>query len=227
MQTVRGVLFDAYGTLFDVHSIGAFAEQLYPGRGAELSALWRDKQLEYTRLRTLSDRYADFFSVTAEALQFACERLRLPLTGDGHRRLLEQYGRLTPFADVGAALERLRALELPLAVLSNGSPGMLASMLAAAGMSGLFSHVLSADQVRKYKTAPQLYQLGVDAFRYPASELMFVSANGWDACCATWFGYRTFWVNRSGDPVEALGVAPSGAGRSLDELPGFILDGAR
>ena len=107
----------------------------------------------------MSDRYADFFSVTAEALQFACERLRLPLTGDGHRRLLEQYGRLTPFADVGAALERLRALELPLAVLSNGSPGMLASMLAAAGMSGLFSHVLSADQVRKYKTAPQLYQL--------------------------------------------------------------------
>ena len=218
---IRGILFDAYGTLFDVHSVASLAEEIFPDKGIALSALWRDKQLEYTRLRTLSDRYADFLQVTEDALRYACARLGLPLTEPGVGRLLGQYHRLTAFPDALVTLRQLRAQGFALSVLSNGTPGMLASVVDSAGMSGLFDHLLSADQVRKFKTAPEVYQLGVAAFGYVAAELAFVSANGWDACCATWFGYQTFWINRAGDPVEQLGVVPTGQGRRLGDLIDF------
>ena len=220
--SARGILFDAYGTLFDVYSIAALAEELFPGKGAALAAQWRDKQLEYTRLRTLSDRYVDFQAVTEQALQYCCARLRLDLSEERSDRLLDQYRRLSAFPDALPALARLRAQGFSLAILSNGTPGMLASANAAAGLSGLFDHILSADQVRKFKTAAAVYELGVAAFGRPARELVFVSSNGWDACAATWFGYRTFWVNRAGDPLERLDIAPSGEGRGLNDLVGFL-----
>jgi 2-haloacid dehalogenase len=217
-----GILFDAYGTVFDVYSIGSLAEELFPGHGAALATLWRDKQVDYTRLRTLCDRYVDFLTVTKDALLHSCARMRLTLSEDDCRLLLGQYARLTAHSDVLPALERLRAQGLPLAILSNGTPGMLESAIRAAGMSGLFTHILSADQVHKFKTTPEVYRLGIEAFQRPAGQLVFVSSNGWDACCATWFGYRTFWVNRAGDPVEGLGILPSGEARSMDGLFGFL-----
>ena len=221
-ESLRGILFDAYGTLFDVYSIGALADECFPGSGGALAALWRARQLDYTRLRTLSDQYVDFLSVTEDALRYSCARLQLELSEDRCQRLLSQYLRLTAYADVVPTLQRLRAQGYSLTILSNGSPAMLQGAMAAAGLSELFTHVLSADQVRKYKTAPEVYQLGVAAFNCPARDLAFVSSNGWDACCATSFGYRTFWVNRAGDPVERLGAVPSGEGRSLHELIGFL-----
>lgn len=217
-----GILFDAYGTLFDVYSVASLAEELFPGHGAALAAVWRDKQVDYSRLRTLCNRYVDFWAITDDALRHSCARLRLDLSDEKRQRLLGQYLRLTAYPEVLATLGRLRALGFSLAMLSNGSPEMLDDAISAAGMSGLFTHVLSADQVRKFKTAPEVYQLGVEAFHRPAGQLVFVSSNGWDACCATWFGYRTLWVNRAGDPVEHLGIVPTGEGRSLNDLLGFL-----
>jgi 2-haloacid dehalogenase len=217
-----GILFDAYGTLFDVYSLGSLAEELFPGYGAALAKVWRERQVDYTRLRTLSDRYVDFLTVTEEALRYSCERLRLDLSDDACRRLLGQYHRLDAYPEALPTLELLRAQGFALAILSNGTGAMLESAVSAAGMSGLFTYILSADSVRKFKTAPEVYRLGVDAFACPAEQLVFVSSNGWDACCATGFGYRTLWVNRSGDPVERLGVVPTGEGRSLSDIAGFL-----
>jgi 2-haloacid dehalogenase len=217
-----GILFDAYGTLFDVNSLSSIAEELFPGRGAALAASWREKQLDYSRLRTLCGRYVDFRAVTKDALMHSCARLRLQLAEDTCERLVGQYGRLTAFPEVLPALKRLRAHGLSLAILSNGTAAMLESAIAAAGMSGIFTHILSADSVRKFKTAPEVYGLGVAAFDCPAERLVFVSSNGWDACCATWFGYRTLWINRAGEPVERLGILPTAEGRSLNDLFAFV-----
>ena len=219
---IKAVAFDAYGTLFDVYSIGALAEELFQGHGAELAALWRDKQIDYTRLRTLSSRYADFWQVTEDGLEFACAQLGLALSEANKHRLMDQYARLAPHPEVRAALLRLKAKGLPLAILSNGTRPMLESAVASAGMDGLFDHLLSIDVGQKYKTAPEAYQLGPDTFGCPASEILFVSSNGWDACCATWFGYTTFWVNRGERPLERLGVTPTAIGRTMDDVVEFV-----
>ena len=134
---------------------------------------------------------------------------------------MAQYERLHAFPENLAALQELRRLGIPLGILSNGTPWMIANAVAAAGMDGLFDHILSVDSVRKYKTAPEAYQLGPEAFGCPAAEILFVSSNGWDVCGATWFGYTTFWVNRAGSPLERLGVRPVGEGHSLDDVVAF------
>jgi 2-haloacid dehalogenase len=219
---VRGILFDAYGTLFDVYSIAALAEETFPGRGEALAALWRDKQLEYSRLRTLCDRYVDFLTVTEEALRHSCDRLQLVLSETACRCLLGQYLRLAAHPDVAPALQGLRRCGVPLGILSNGSPAMLDGAIVAAGLSGLFTHVLSADRVRRFKTAREVYDLGVEAFGGPAQELAFVSSNGWDACGATWYGYRTVWLNRTAAPAERLGVAPDVEARSMLDLTALL-----
>jgi 2-haloacid dehalogenase len=221
-QRPNGILFDAYGTLFDVNSLSSIAEELFPGRGTALTVLWRQKQLEYSRLRTLCDRYLDFAAVTEDALVHSCERLQLQPTQDERQRLLGQFARLATFPDVQFTLDRLRVHGMGMAILSNGTPAMLESAIRAAGMSGMFRHVLTADRVRKFKTAPEVYGLGVAAFDCPAERLVFVSANGWDACCATWFGYRTLWVNRDAEPMEQLGILPTAEAGSFTDLMPFV-----
>jgi 2-haloacid dehalogenase len=216
-----GILFDAYGTLFDLNSLSSIAEELYPGRGAALAALWRQKQLEYSRLRTLCDQYLDFAAVTRDALIHSCARLLLQPTEEECQRLLGQYARLAVFPDVLYTLDRLNAAGIRLAILSNGTLALLESAIRAAGMSGMFMDVLSADRVRKFKTAPEVYGLGIAAFDCPAERLLFVSGNGWDACCATWFGYRTLWVNRGAEPAEQLGILPTAEARNLKDLIAF------
>ena len=218
---IKAVAFDAYGTLFDVYSIGALAEAIFPGSGRALAELWRDRQIDYTRIRTLSGCYADFWAITADALDYACKRLGLALPDTARHRLLEQYAHLEPFAENRGALQQLRGLGLSLAILSNGTPGMIASAVSAAGWDGFFDHILSADSVAKFKTAPEVYQLGPDAFGCNAAEILFVSSNAWDACGAAWFGYTAFWVNRAGAPLERLGVRPAGEGRTLDDVVSF------
>ncbi len=224
-STIRAIAFDAYGTLFDVYSIAALAEELFPGAGPRLAEVWRERQIEYSRIRTLCDRYRDFWGVTRDALEFACERLGLELTPTAADRLMGQYARLAPFPENLAVLQRLRARRIPLAILSNGTAAMVASAVASAGMDGLFDHLLSVDSVRRFKTAPEAYELGPAAFGCAAGEILFVSSNGWDACAATWFGYTTLWVNRAGLPLERLGVKPSAEGRTLDDVLRFV-DGA-
>jgi 2-haloacid dehalogenase len=225
----RAVIFDAYGTLFDVHSVVAAAEQLFPGRGVALSSLWRHKQIEYTQLRTLADpagaHYVPFWNITVDALRHAAARLKLAdaLSSAAEKRLMDEYACLSAFPDTVPALKSLRdGLGLPLAILSNGSPPMLDIAVKSAGMSGLFDHVLSVDSVRAYKPAPAAYELGTRALGAAARDIVFVSGNGWNVAGATWFGYTTFWINRAGLPPEELGVAPHGSGRSMAELIAFV-----
>ncbi|MBK6630597.1 MAG: haloacid dehalogenase type II [Betaproteobacteria bacterium] len=224
---IRAIAFDAYGTLFDVYSVGALAEQFFPGKGAELAAQWRDTQIAYTRVRTLSDRYIPFWQLTEDALVFSARKLGLDLTADARKRLMSQYACLSAFPENLSALKELKALGLPLAILSNGTPEMLDIAVKSAGMSGLFDHLLSVESVKKYKTAPEAYQLGPDAFKLPTREILFVSSNCWDALGATWFGYTTFWINRSGQPLEELGVTPTAQGRLLTDVVTYVKDSVK
>ncbi|MGH8809285.1 MAG: haloacid dehalogenase type II [Noviherbaspirillum sp.] len=221
-MTIQAIAFDAYGTLFDVYSIGVLAEKLFPKRGAALAELWRDKQIEYTRLRTMCATYKPFWEVTQDALVFSCKKLKLNLTLDAQNALMGQYAKLQAFPENLGVLQQLQAMGLKLAILSNGNPQMLDSAVEAAGMRGIFHHILSVDAVKKFKTAPEAYQLGPDVFGLSAKNILFVSSNCWDACGATWFGYTTFWVNRADAPLEELGVTPDAIGRDMNALLQFV-----
>lgn len=226
MSTPRAVVFDAYGTLFDVYSVTARAEQLFPGRGEALALLWRDRQIDYTRLRTLSApdgaRYKPFWDVTVDALRYAAARLQLKLDANAEAQLLKEYTCLSAFPENVGVLRKLRKAGLPLAILSNGNPEMLDISVKSAGMQGLFDHVLSVEAVRQYKTAPAAYALAPAAFGVPASQLLFVSSNGWDACGAAWYGYTAFWINRAGHPPEQLDIEPAGTGHDMNDLLDFV-----
>jgi 2-haloacid dehalogenase len=215
---LRAVAFDAYGTLFDVHSVAALAEQRFPGQGARLSNLWRSKQLEYTWLRTLSGRYAPFDAVTRDALRFSARALGLALGGDDEERLMAQYASLSAFPENVAALRALRELGVPLAILSNGTAAMLEISARSAGMRDLFDRILSADSVRRYKTHPDVYALATEAFACEPAAIVFVSSNGWDVAAGAWFGFDAFRVDRSGAPPEELDAGPVATGHSLADV---------
>ena len=214
------LVFDAYGTLFDVHSITATAESIWPGKGAALSQLWRTKQLEYTWLRSLMGRYEDFAHVTESALRYACATLKLPLDDAKRAQLLKSYLHLATFPEVGEALGRLRGIRL--AILSNGSPAMLEPVVFNAGLHGLITDVLSVDEAKIFKPDPRVYRIAVDRLGVPAKAIGFVSSNCWDAIGAKAFGFRTFWVNRAGAPVDELGVRPDHELASLADLPALV-----
>ena len=219
---LRAVLFDAYGTLFDVHSVALLAEQLFPSQGERLSLLWRDKQIEYTRLVTMSgpqgEHYRPFWDITRAALRQAAARLGLDLVPAAEDRLMNQYRHLSAFAENHAVLTELRRRGVETGTLSNGDPQMLAVAVKSAGFADLLGHVISVDSVRRYKTDPAAYALGPAALGLPARDILFVSSNAWDAIGATWFGYTTLWVNRAGAPPEQLGTDPTFTGRSLRDV---------
>ncbi|RZI41945.1 haloacid dehalogenase type II [Herbaspirillum sp. HC18] len=221
-MTIQAIAFDAYGTLFDVYSIGVLAEKLFPGHGSELAALWRDKQIEYTHLRTMCATYKPFWEVTQDALVFSCRKLGLDLTLEAQNGLMGQYAKLKAFPENLGVLQKLQEMGLKLAILSNGNPQMLDSAVEAAGMRGIFHHILSVDPVKKFKTAPEAYQLAPDVFGLSAKNILFVSSNCWDACGASWFGYTTFWVNRADAPLEELGVTPDATGPDMNTLLQFV-----
>jgi 2-haloacid dehalogenase len=220
MSRPAALVFDAYGTLFDVHSVTALADELWPGRGAELSQRWRAKQLEYTWLRSLMQTYVDFGRVTEDALRYACEALGLPFTEAHHRRLMDAYLRLAPFPEVRDALARLGGRTL--AILSNGSPAMLGPLVAHAGLAGAIPHVLSVHEAGVFKPDPRVYQLAVDRLGLPRDAIGFVSSNCWDAIGAQRFGFSVCWVNRSGAPVDRLGFEPDAVITSLADLPALV-----
>jgi 2-haloacid dehalogenase len=218
----RAVVFDAYGTLFDVYSVGLLAEQLFPGRGEALSILWRDKQIEYTRLVSMSDRYRPFWDLTRAGLRYAALRLGLALDAVGEERLMNQYRHLSAFPENLEVLRELKARGIPAAILSNGDPEMLGVAVKSAGFSGYLAHVLSVHAVRRYKTDAQAYALGPQALKLRAKQILFVSSNGWDAIGATWYGYTTLWVNRHGLPLEQLDIEPTRIGTSLRDVLTFF-----
>jgi 2-haloacid dehalogenase len=225
MDQPKAVLFDAYGTLFDVYSVGLLAEQLFPGQGDALAVLWRDKQIEYTRLVTTSNggaHYQPFWDLTLAGLRYACKRLKLELTGEREQQLMNQYRHLSAFPENRDVLEALKRRKVVTGILSNGDPQMLGVAVRSAGLDGLLDHVLSVDSVRKYKTHPDAYKLGTQATKLAAHHILFVSCNAWDALAATWFGYRTLWVNRYRLPFEELGTQPTRTGDSLGDVLAFF-----
>jgi 2-haloacid dehalogenase len=225
MEKPKAVLFDAYGTLFDVYSVSLLAEQLFPGQGNALGVLWRDKQIEYTRLVTTSNggsHYQPFWQLTRAALRYACKRLALDLTAACEERLMNQYRHLSAFPENKEVLAALKGKGVVTGILSNGDPEMLGIAIRSAGLEGLLDHVLSVDAVRKYKTHPDAYALGPKATGLDAKQIAFVSCNGWDALAATWYGYRTLWVNRYQLPFEELGTQPTRTGASLRDVLTFF-----
>lgn len=211
----RAFVFDAYGTLFDVHSV-----VLREGYDIALSRLWREKQVEYTWRRALMERYEDFWRVTEEALRAASRQLRIGLSESQLDRLMQGYLSPAAFAEVRVALEDLKPA--PLAILSNGSPAMLESAVRGNGLESRFAHIISVDRAKTYKPSPLVYALAPDALKIPAEEILFVSSNAWDAAGAKAYGYRVCWCNRSGAMPDDLGFAPDFSVERLDAIAGSL-----
>jgi 2-haloacid dehalogenase len=213
---IQAITFDAYGTLFELYSVTALCVCKFPGQGAALSKLWRAKQLEYTWLRSLTGRYEDFWSVTESALTFACNSLGLACPPGTRRELMESYLHLDTFPEVKPALGKLAQYKL--AILSNGSPRMLAATVESAGLKSVFVDVISADEVKIYKSSPRVYGLISQHLGLPKSAIAFVSSNFWDIAGAKSFGFWTCWVNRWSRPQDQLGVTPDAIVEGLDRL---------
>ncbi len=214
----KAVVFDAYGTLFDVHSVASLAEQLFPGKGETLSQLWRQKQLEYSWLRAMSRRYKPFWEITRDALRFCAMRLGLPLTTELEGRLMNQYSSLSAFPENLQALRDMKAAGLALGILTNGNRDMIEVSVRSSGMNGLFDHLLSSQTVETFKTMDSIYALAPEAFGCRAREILFVSSNCWDAIGARWYGYTSFWINRGAMPLEQLDTEPHHTGRLLTDV---------
>jgi 2-haloacid dehalogenase len=238
----KAVLFDAYGTLFDVYSVSLAAEQLFPGQGQRLAQVWRDKQIEYSRLVTTSNHgahYIPFWELTERALRYAIKLIascaystrtngqkglenELKSEESVLQTLMNQYRHLSAFPENREVLLALKARGIVTGILSNGDPAMLDVAVKSAGLQDVLDHVISVDSIRKYKTHPDAYALGSQATGLQPKQILFVSSNGWDALAATWFGYRTLWVNRAGLPFEELGTQPTRVGTSLRDVFSFF-----
>ena len=221
-REISALVFDAYGTLFDVHSVTRRADVLFPGKGAALSQAWRSKQLEYTWLRSLMGRYRDFNQVTEAALDWALEALSLEANDSARLALLGEYRELAMFPEVRAAVAQLAAAR-PLAILSNGHPDMLDAVVDHNGLrEHLRGGVLSVHAAGIFKPAPPVYAIAEEKLGLPRALVGFVSSNGWDAAGAKAFGFTVFWVNRSKAPLERLGEPPDATVGDLAELASLI-----
>jgi 2-haloacid dehalogenase len=218
---VQACVFDAYGTLFDFASAAKGCRDVLGEAIDKLTALWRDKQLQYTWLRAVQGRHADFWQVTSDALDFTLETLALEQPGL-RDRLMNLYLTLEPFPEVPGVLERLKRSGLRTAILSNGSPTMLDAVVRASGLSAHFDAVLSVETVGVYKPHPKVYQLAVDRLGIPAAGISFQSSNAWDAYAASAFGMRVVWCNRYGQRPERLPGKPDRTVQSLAELPALV-----
>jgi len=221
---VRACVFDAYGTLFDFASAAAGCGDVLGDRAAAVTALWRDKQLQYTWLRGLQGRHADFWQVTGDALDFTLETLGIA-DANVRDRLMSLYRRLECFPEVPQVLRRLKETGFVTAILSNGSPAMLADAVAGAKLGSLLDHVLSVEEVGVFKPHARVYRLAVDRLGVPASAIAFQSSNAWDAYAASAFGMRVVWCNRYGQRRERLPGTPDREIRSLAELPALLVRG--
>ncbi|MEI6183130.1 MAG: haloacid dehalogenase type II [Polynucleobacter sp.] len=219
------IAFDAYGTLFDVYSMGQLAEVLFPGHGQVMTLMWRDRQIEYTRLVTMSDpnpagskHYLSFWELTIRSLRYVCKRLSLNLTPEYEKRLMDQYAKLTSFEDSLIVLKTIKEKSLATAILSNGSREMLTTVVESNGLKPYLDKVVTVEDIRLFKTAPQAYELLSKAFPVKKEEILFVSSNAWDALAAKWYGFDVFWVNRLGHPFEEIGEKPNYEGNTLSQV---------
>ena len=215
-EKIGGIFFDAYGTLFDVASVARKCRELFGDSAVELTALWREKQLQFTWLRSLMDSYTDFEQVTEEALICACRLLNLVPESGKIASLMAAYDRLDAFPEVKAALAGLR--EYSLSIVSNGTPAMLAAAVESTGLSGIFAHLISVDEIKVYKPSPRVYALALEKTGLPAAGAAFVSSNAFDAAGSKAYGFRAVWVNRGGKPWDGPGDRPDIEVRNLSGL---------
>ena len=219
------IAFDAYGTLFDVFSMGRLAEELYPGHGDAFAVMWRDRQIEYTRLVTMSDpsptgskHYLPFWELTIRSLRYVCKRMHLDLSPSNEKRLMDQYAKLTAFEDSLPVLKSIKECGIYTAILSNGSREMLGTVVDSNGLKPYLDKVVTVEDIKLFKTSPQSYQLLLDAFPVNKEEVLFVSSNAWDAVGASWFGLDVLWVNRQNLPFEEIGNPPKFEVKSLSKI---------
>ena len=221
--SIKALAFDAYGTLFDVFSVTALCEQMFPGNGTALAMVWRSKQLQYTLLRSMMNRYEDFWQVTQDGLAYAAHSLKLDLDADKRTRLMDAYLTLAAFPDVQPGLQRLKAMGLRLAVLSNGEPRMLESAARSAGIADLLDAMISVDEVKVFKPSPRVYELAAMHLNIPKDSIGFVTSNNWDAHGAGSAGLTTFWIQRAAaEPAEELGYPPARVVHLLTDLPALV-----
>jgi 2-haloacid dehalogenase len=217
---IKAIAFDGF-PIIDPRPVVARAESLFPGKGVALGNAWRTRQFEYTWLRTLGGKYADFWQVSEAALVFAAKALKLEMSADQRDQLMQTYLTLKAWPDVAPALRQLKAAGIRMAFLSNFTAGMLDAAIRNSGLEGLLEPHLSTDRVRAFKPDPRAYQMGLDSFAMTKEEIAFAAFAGWDVAGAKWFGYPTFWVNRLNAPVEELGVLPDATGTTLADLVRF------
>jgi len=222
LNKIKSLAFDAYGTLFDVHSVVALGEQLFPGQGTALSNTWRLKQLQYTWSRSLMGRYQDFWKVTEDGLVVAAKSLKLDLDPSKRKQLMDAYLSLAAFPDVVPGLEQLKAAGYKLAILSNGAPKMLEAAAKNAGVDRFLSRIISVDEIKIYKPSPRVYELGPKGLGTAREATGFVSSNSWDAAGAANFGLPTFWINRGKQPMDELGIAPDREVEKITDLPALL-----
>lgn len=216
---IEALAFDAYGTLFDVFSVTALCEDLFPGNGNALAQVWRAKQLQYSLLRSLMGRHRDFWLVTEDALIYAAKSLSLELSSMQQDQLMEAYLTLTAFPDVRPGLEALKDQGLTLSILSNGEPRMLEAAAASAGIDTLLDAVISVEDIKIFKVSPRVYQLGLERLGVRRQSLGFVSSNSWDVNGAASAGLRTYWIQRTvGEPPEELGFAADHVVAAIPDL---------
>lgn len=217
----KAIAFDGFA-IWDPRPIFALAEQLFPGKGADLSSAWRTRQFDYQWLRVLMGRYADFWQATDDALVFSAEMLKLDLTPDKRKQLMNAYLELKAWPDVLPALQSLKAMGIRLAPLSNLSPAILDAAIKNSGLQGIFEQILSTDQIKTYKPDARAYQMAIDAFKLKREEILFIPSSGWDTAGAKSFGYTTYWVNRMNLPAERLGVTADAVGKTLTDMVEFV-----
>jgi len=222
MSDTKAIVFDLYGTLYDVHSVVQQCNASYPGQGTQISEMWRQKQLEYTWLRSLMGQYISFEQATHDALVYTCNHLKLDLDERTCTVLCNAYLNLSPYPEVPAALQRLKDMGLPLAILSNGSVFSIDSVVKNSGMQESFSHLLSVERVGAFKPDPRVYTLACQALDLPPPQILFVSSNAWDASGARHFGFDVCWVNRRDNTFDELGTAPTYVVHGLDKVPEIV-----
>ena len=223
VSPVRAIGCDGF-VIFDPRPIFALVVQLFPDKGEALGNLWRTRQFEYCWLRTLTGRYADFWTVTEQSLLYAAAALKLDLTGEKRDQLMQSYLNLRAYPEVLHELKALRAAGIRLGFISNLTEAMQRAAIASAGLDGFFEQMLSTDRVRAYIPDPLAYQMGIDGFKLQREEIVFAAFGGWDANGAKSFGYRTYWANRLGLPVETLDAKPDAVGQGVEELSRFVLN---
>jgi 2-haloacid dehalogenase len=213
---IKAVVFDAYGTLYDVHSVMQKCEEIYPGKGAAISQIWRQKQLEYTWLRSLMGKYKDFWSLTGDALQYALKEIGLQYDEEITKTILNEYLSLKAYPEAIEALDAFRPRRLM--ILSNGSPEMLNKLAIHTGINEHLDGILSVDTIKVYKPKPEVYYLAVENLGVNKDEILFVSSNSWDVAGAKSFGFLTAWLKRIDKPFDKLEAEPDLIVSSLKEL---------